>query len=95
MVREIPSNHSSKNYIPKILNDIDAEWARLATEHGDEGSCVIGAGFNFRFNDRRYRMTPGGRWQGSISWEHYITKIRTMLHDAGADGIGYDWGNLD
>jgi len=95
MVREQTREGHSKNYIPQELNDIDQEWTSLANKHGDEGSCVIGAGFNFDFNSRKYRMTPGGKWQGSISWESYITVIRHKLHDAGAENIGYDWGDLD
>lgn len=81
--------------IPACLQKINDAWDQFARDHGDEGSCVIGAGFNFRFQGLRWRMTPSGPWQGSISWETSVPKIRAMLHEAGADDIGYDWGDLD
>lgn len=85
--------------IPFDLSLIDRKWTRLSNEEGDKrgdiGSCVLGAGFKFTYNNRRYRMTPSCRYQGSIMWEHSKDTIRDDLTKLGATDIEYEWGNMD
>jgi len=81
--------------IPQELRDIQRQWKEKADAYGDVGTCVLGAGFLFRYRGRRYEMSPSARWQGSISWEHCRDEIQGMLEAAEATDITYNWGRMD
>ena len=70
-------------------------WYDLSKKEGNKGSCVLGAGFNFEWQDEKYFMHACSPWQGSISWEAHKDVIHKMLEDIGATNIRYDWGNMD
>lgn len=80
---------------PPALQAIMDTWYELSKEVGDQGSCVIGAGFEFEWQGDKYFMSACSPWQGSISWETHIDTIRTMLENIGTTNIYYKWGNLD
>ena len=71
------------------LEDIMRYWFDCSESYGDVGSCVLGAGFQFKYNRKWYFMTAQSPWQGSISWEHYKDEIQSMLEDLGATDIRY------
>ena len=52
---------------PKELWEISEKWRELADAEGDVGSCVMGAGFIFKYQKKWYFLIPRSRWQGSIS----------------------------
>ena len=81
--------------IPEKLQEIQRLWAKWASEYGDVGSCVIGAGFEFDYEGQRYFMPPIGPWQGSCSWEASKDKVEELLKEAGATNIRYHWGVMD
>ena len=85
--------------IPLELTEIQRHWTILSDiegrNRGDIGTCVLGAGFNFEYNNRLYRMTPSCRYQGSIMWEAPKDTIKDELQAAGAVNVSYDWGNMD
>ena len=85
-------NHSEN---PDELQSIMDEWWVLSKLAGDRGSCVLGAGFHFEWNDNKYFMCACSPHQGSISWEKPKDKIEQMLKDIGATNIYYDWGRMD
>lgn len=80
---------------PSELKDIQAYWKEEADCYGDRGACVLGAGFEFTYNDERYFMPPLSIWQGSVSWEHCKGEIEEKLKELGATHIMYDWGMMD
>ena len=80
---------------PNELGTIMRNWYQMSTEVGDQGSCVIGAGFGFTWNGNEYFMSACSPYQGSISWETNKEDVRKMLEDIGATNIYYDWGNMD
>ena len=80
---------------PIELGNIMHEWYRLSEEEGDKGSCVIGAGFNFTWNEDDYFMMACSPHQGSLSWEPHIKTVRSMLENINATNIYYDYGRLD
>ena len=80
---------------PSELEHIRVEWENRQNNYGDVGSCVIGAGFKFKYNGLYYRMPPQGRWQGSCSWEASKNDIQDMLANAGCEDIVYNWGVMD
>ena len=101
-VPEIKKGESEKNPIyisydncPREIEYIRAEWKRRQNEYGDVGSCVIGAGFTFKYKKIYYRMPPQGNTQGSISWEASKDAIQDMLNNAGCENIQYHWGCMD
>jgi hypothetical protein len=65
MVRVLPNSNC-----PQVLKNIQSYWKRKSDAFGDAGSCVLGAGFEFVYKNRKYFMPPTSHWQGSISWEH-------------------------
>lgn len=77
------------------LEEIAKVWFDLSEKIGDKGSCVLGAGFHFKYNGVPYFMPAQSPWQGSISWETNKGVIEKMLIDAGATDIWYEWGNMD
>lgn len=81
--------------VPQVLVEIQAAWAEKANAYGDVGSCVIGAGFEFEFEGKRYKMPPASKWQGSCSWEAFVDETREALEAAGATNIQYHWGVMD
>lgn len=101
-VKESKEGKSKKNplYIragscPPELEAIRAEWAKRENEYGDVGSCVLGAGFTFKFKGRYYKMPPQGHFQGSCSWEASKDDIQSLLVEAGCEELQYHWGNMD
>jgi hypothetical protein len=104
--KEIPEGESrtkpisiDKSNCPVELEPIRAEWEKRQDEygdaHGDEGNCVIGAWFRFKFDGLYYRMSPQGHFQGSITWETSKDTIEQMLKDAGCEDVEYDYGRMD
>ena len=81
--------------IPTELREIMDKWYALSERAGDKGSCVLGAGFYFTWNEDQYFMTACSPWQGSISWETSKDDIKSMLENIGATDIYYSWGRMD
>ncbi|MBU8732486.1 hypothetical protein KM915_20780 [Cytobacillus oceanisediminis] len=77
------------------LKEIQAYWKEEADFYGDRGACVLGAGFEFTYKDKRYFLQSLSRWQGSLSWEHCKDEIQEMLINIGAESITYEWGVMD
>lgn len=80
---------------PSELQKIMDIWYDLSKKEGDKGSCVLGAGFKFKWNGEEYFMSAQSPWQGSISWEAHKDVIHKMLEDIGATEIYYNWGRMD
>lgn len=80
---------------PQELQNIMDWWYKKSEETGDIGSCVIGAGFNFKWNGNKYFMSACSPWQGSISWEQHADDVKEMLKQIGATEIYYNWGRMD
>lgn len=80
---------------PFELKVIMDAWYELSTKVGDVGSCVIGAGFEFEWQDNKYFMPACSPYQGSISWETNKDDIQKALENIGATNISYKWGNMD
>ena len=85
----------SRDTCPAGIEPVRTEWERRQNDYGDAGSCVIGAGFRFKYDGLHYKMPPQGCWQGSCSWETSKHIIQDMLNDAGCTDITYIWGNMD
>lgn len=77
------------------FKEIAQTWFDLSEKVGDKGSCVLGAGFHFKYDGVPYFMPAQSPWQGSISWETNKDVVEKMLTDAGATDIWYEWGNMD
>jgi hypothetical protein len=80
---------------PEELKQISIWWKEQADAYGDQGSCVIGAGFKFRYQDQLYFMPPLTKWQGSCSWEAFKDEVQAKLEAIGAQDIHYEWGVMD
>ena len=80
---------------PSELQNIMDIWYDLSKNEGDKGSCVLGAGFKFKWNGEEYFMPAQSPWQGSISWEAHKDVIHKMLENIGATEISYKWGIMD
>lgn len=78
-----------------IFQPVMQLWRDLAFEVGDVGSCVVGAGFSFNYNNQPYFMSPTSPYQGSISWETDKDRINGELASLGCTEIQYHWGNMD
>lgn len=87
--------YHSKDMYPTELSTTMTAWYELSKYHGDSGSCVLGAGFEFEYNDQKYFMHSCSPYQGSLSWEAYKDVIHRMLAGMGATDIYYHWGNMD
>lgn len=85
----------NKNGNPPELQNIMEIWYALSESVGDQGSCVIGAGFDLTWNEDDYFMSACSPHQGSISWETHKDKIQKVLESIGATNIKYHWGNMD
>ena len=70
-------------------------WYNLSKQVGEQGSYVIGAGFEFEWQGDKYFMPACSPHQGSISWETHKDTIEEMLKKVGATNIYYNWGNMD
>lgn len=81
--------------IPTALQAIMDIWYELSKNEGDHGSCVLGAGFGFEWQDNEYFMSACSPYQGSLSWETHKDLIKTLLEGIGATNIRYDWGRMD
>lgn len=77
------------------LQTIMDTWYELSKKVGDKGSCVLGAGFEFEWENNKYFMSACSPYQGSISWETNKDDIQKALENIGATNIYYKWGNLD
>lgn len=86
------SNVSNTPHDIKVIMD---KWYCWSTLEGDGGSCVLGAGFNFEFNDDEYFMPAQSPHQGSLSWEAHKDDVHKLLEEIGATNIRYDWGNMN
>lgn len=86
---------SRKENAPEELISIMDTWYQLSDKYGDEGSCVIGAGFEFEYDSEKYFMSACSPYQGSCSWESGIDTVRGMLNELGAKDINYNWGVMD
>lgn len=87
--------YSHSTDVPSVLMDIKKHWDELsATTQYLGGSCTIGDGFEFNYQNRPYEMvTPN--FQGSCIYEHWIDTIKEELKNAGATDIHYNYGYLD
>lgn len=81
--------------VPTELRAIGRAWREFQAQVGDQGSCVLGAGFEFDYKDQPYFLTPCSLYQGSISWETNKDTIKMLLEVAGATNIRYNWGIMD
>lgn len=81
--------------IPTELREIMDKWYALSEAVGDKGSCVLGAGFYFTWNEVPYFMSACSPYQGSISWETSKDEVKAMLENIGATEIYYSWGSMD
>ena len=80
---------------PSELQNIMDIWYDLSKNEGDKGSCVLGAGFKFKWNGEEYFMSAQSPWQGSLSWEAHKDVVQKMLEDISATEIYYKWGIMD
>lgn len=80
---------------PSALQAIMDVWYELSKNEGDKGSCVLGAGFSFEWQDNEYFMSACSPYQGSLSWEVHKDTVKGLLEDIGATEIYYDWGRMD
>ena len=80
---------------PSELQNIMDIWYDLSKNEGDKGSCVLGAGFKFKWNGEEYFMPAQSPWQGSLSWEAHKDVVQKMLEDISATEIYYKWGIMD
>ena len=87
--------YSSLKDIPYDIKIIMDKWHWWSMLEGDKGSCVIGAGFNFEWNEDEYFMPAQSPYQGSLSWEAHKDAVHQLLEQIGATNIRYDWGTMD
>ena len=85
----------NEDLIPQEIKPISEEWTKLANDYGDVGSCVLGAGFLFKFKGEKYKLPPRSRWQGSCSWEIFVPQIKEKLQEIGCTELWFDWGIMD
>ena len=84
-----------RDYNPYELQVIMDRWYSLSRKVGEKGSCVVGAGFEFEWQDNKYFMPACSPHHGSISWETPKDTIKEMLENIGATNIYYNWGHMD
>jgi hypothetical protein len=81
--------------MPTEIKPISKKWTDLSNAHGDSGSCVLGACFEFSYHGTNYELPPLCMWQGSCAWEPYVEEIRKDLIFIGCENVRYNWGNMD
>lgn len=87
--------HMNSKDVPAELKNIMLAWYELSKKVGDKGSCVIGAGYYFKYFGCPYFMSACSPYQGSLSWESCLEPVKNMLINIGATDIRYDYGRLD
>ena len=87
--------YKSNDNIPFELQNIMDMWYVLSSQTNIQGSCVIGAGFEFEWKEDKYFMPACSPYQSSISWETHKDEIEKMLEEIGATEIYYNWGRMD
>jgi len=92
---EVIHIHLQDHYVPEELLAVSDWWIKQSEAYGDVGSCVLGAGFKFRYQDKFYFMPPLSRWQGSCSWEASKDRVQEKLVAVGAVEVEYKWGVMD
>lgn len=81
--------------IPTELMEIMRTWYNLSKATGDRGCCVIGAGMNFEYKGKPYKMAACSPWQGENSWTPHVDNVKKMLADIGATNISWNCGIMD
>lgn len=71
------------------------DWRELSRAYGDKGSCVMGAGFKFKYKGTPYFMAAQSPWQGCSSWESSVDYIKQKLMLMGCTDIRYNYGTMD
>lgn len=84
-----------KKDVPTELMEIMRTWYILSRETGDKGCCVIGAGMNFEYKGKPYKMAVCSPWQGENSWTPHVPTVKEMLKNIGATNISWDCGRMD
>lgn len=81
--------------VPKELLIVKHMWDELSktTQHLG-GSCTIGDGFEFVYDNNAYFL-PSPSYQGSLIYEHWIRVIKKELESIGATNVHYNYGRLD
>lgn len=87
--------YHSKDMYPDAISVIMEMWYQLSSYSGDSGSCVLGAGFNFTFEGKKYFMHACSPYQGSLSWEVHVTTVSDLLRAIGATDISFNYGIMD
>jgi len=77
------------------LKEIMETWYELSRETGDKGCCVLGAGMNFEYKGKPYKMAACSPWQGENSWTPHVDKVKRMLEEIGATNIYWNCGMMD
>ena len=78
-----------------IFQPIMNEWRERSRATGDIGSCVIGAGMEFKYNGNKYFMSAQSPWQGSCSWEAHTDWVKQELKKLGCTEVYYNCGRMD
>lgn len=87
--------YANSTDVPDVLMEIKHKWDKLSetTKHLG-GSCTIGDGFEFVYQEIPYQMSPPC-YQGSLIYEHWIDTIKEDLESAGAANVYYNYGWMD
>ena len=85
----------TKNEVLPELKNIMIAWYELSEKTGDRGCCVIGAGMNFEYKGKPYKMSACSPYQGENSWTPHVETVKEMLRDIGATNINWDCGRMD
>lgn len=91
----------------EVVNNARDMWMVSAeehfNEHGDVGSCVLGAGIKVEVVPPRCRKPRSlmlisanevAKCQGSLHWEHNVQEIVNYLRGQGLD-VYFDYGRMD
>ena len=81
-------------YPPEIENIMRAWWL-LCKKEKDIGACVLGAAMRFKYQNKKYKMSPCSPWQGEGSWLPYVEFVKESLENIGAIEIKWDYGVMD
>lgn len=102
-----PKVYTEKDFTAQFVQHVSAAAVRWTTaterylaEHGDQGTCVIGAGIAIRFKGPRKRtdedliiIASPGR-QGSLAWEDSVNQVLEFLRQGGIEAH-YCSGRMD